>query len=277
MNLVINKSSEKIISAMVKDMPQSALLTGPNGVGLTSISEYIAQLLGVKPVMILPEKDDKVDLDKGVISVDIMRRLYDDTKTIKTEKQVIVIDYAERMTHQAQNAFLKLLEEPGENTYFILLSHSTAKLLPTILSRVETVNIKPVTPAQTHKLLDQLGQDDDKKRSQILFMSDGLPAEVCRLVSDEEYFDKRSANVRDARDLLQGSLYQKLLIAQKYKDDRQQTLQMLTDVINILKKTIKSNPEGSAMAHIDDVLRAYSRIEANGNIRLTLAAMAVSH
>ncbi|MBC7197069.1 MAG: DNA polymerase III subunit [Deferribacterales bacterium] len=46
-----------------------------------------------------------------------------------------LINDAHKMTHQAANAFLKTLEEPPENTIFILITHLPEKLLPTIQSR----------------------------------------------------------------------------------------------------------------------------------------------
>ena len=183
---VINPVSEKTLIAMVKNLPQSLLLTGEPGVGLGVISQYIAELRKVKPSLILPEKDEKIDLDKGIIGVEIMRRLYDETRTKTANDRIIIIDYAQRMTIQAQNAFLKLLEEPGLGVYFILVSHSTSKLLPTILSRTEKLEIRPITTQQSEQFLDSLDVKDKIKRSQLLFMASGLPAELARLNNNEE-------------------------------------------------------------------------------------------
>jgi DNA polymerase III, gamma/tau subunits len=272
---IMNPASDKLLSAVVKHLPQSLLLTGENGVGLGIISRYIAELRKVTPIVILPEFDEKIDIDKGVISVDIMRRLYNETRTKTVGDRIIIIDYAERMTHQAQNAFLKLLEEPGKRIYFILVSHSVSKLLPTILSRTENLDIKLITAEQSEKLLDSLGITDGVKRSQLLFMANGMPAELTRLCNDEAYFDRRSVTVRDARELLRGSLYQKLLIAQHYKDDRASALTLLLDVANILRRSITESPQIDTISRIDTVLDAYQQIEANGNIRLCLARMII--
>ncbi len=272
---IMNPASDKLLSSVVKHLPQSLLLTGENGVGLGTISRYIAELRKVTPIVILPEFDEKIDIDKGVISVDIMRRLYNETRTKTVGDRIIIIDYAERMTHQAQNAFLKLLEEPGKRIYFILVSHSVSKLLPTILSRTENLDIKLITAEQSEKLLDSLGITDGVKRSQLLFMANGMPAELTRLCNDEAYFDRRSVTVRDARELLRGSLYQKLLIAQQYKDDRASALTLLLDVANILRRSITASPQIDTISRIDTVLDAYQQIEANGNIRLCLARMII--
>jgi DNA polymerase-3 subunit delta' len=272
---IINPSSQKILLAMVDKMPQSLLLTGENGVGLSVIGQYIASIRKVAPTIVLPEKDEKIDLEKGVISVDIMRRLYDETRTKKAGERIIIIDYAERMTAQAQNAFLKLLEEPGQGIYFILVSHSITKLLPTILSRTEKLEIRPITAAQSENFLDSLGITDKVKRSQLLFMAAGLPAELSRLADNEEYFNTRSKTVRDARELIRGNQYQKLLIAQNYKDNRESVLTLLLDMANILKRSIVDNPQPETIGRIDAILDAYRQIDANGNIRLCLARMII--
>jgi len=270
---IINQISEKTLLAIAKKMPQSLLLTGEPGVGLSTVSCYLAELRGVKPIIILPEKDDKIDVDKGIISVDIMRRLYDETRTKTAGERIIIIDYAERMTDQAQNAFLKLLEEPGKDVYFILVSHSISKLLPTILSRTEKLEIRPITKLQSEQLLDSFGEIDKTKRSQLLFMAEGLPAELTRLNNDNLYFEKQSIIVKDARQLIQGNLYQKLLIIHNYKDDRTATLTLLLDMANMLKRSIIANPQADAINRIEAILFAYQQIEANGNIRLVLARM----
>ncbi|MEI6228643.1 MAG: AAA family ATPase [Candidatus Saccharibacteria bacterium] len=275
MKPILNLASEKTILATVANMPQSLLITGDSGVGLSTAAKYIAQLLNIKPIVILPEKDEKIDLDRGMITVDIMRRVFDDTRTKNATDRIVIIDYAQRMTTQAQNAFLKLLEEPGQGLHFILVSNTAGKLLPTILSRVKKIELKPITIAQTEQLLDDLGVKDATKRSQLMFMASGLPAELTRLATDSEYFDQRSATVRDARELLQGKLYQKLLIAQKYKDDRGRALKLLLDSTKILQHSITANPQIDTIRHIDIILKTYERIDAGGNIRLCLAAMAI--
>ena len=272
---IINPASEKLFFAVLEKLPQSLLLTGENRIGLTTIARYIANIRKITPMIILPEKKEKIDLEKGVISVDIIRRLYNETKTKSVDERIIIIDYAERMTHTAQNAFLKLLEEPGDNIYFILVSHSISKLLPTITSRTEILEIKPISTSQSNKLLDSLGLKDDTKRIQILYMANGLPAELTHLVTDDEYFEKRSVMMRDARQIIDGNLYQKLLIAHRYKDDRVSALSLLSYSSKILTNSIVSNPQLNTFGYTDKLLKAYQRIEANGNIRLCLARMVI--
>ena len=94
MKPILNMASEKTILATVANMPQSLLITGYSGVGLSTAAKYIAQLLDIKPIVILPEKDEKIDLDRGMITVDIMRRVFDDTRTKNATDRIVIIDYA---------------------------------------------------------------------------------------------------------------------------------------------------------------------------------------
>lgn len=272
---ILHPASDLTLSLMMKSLPQSLLVTGPVGVGLGAIASYIAHEIGDVSFTVLPEKDEKVDIEKGVISIESIRRLYTQTRSVQTGKLVIIIDYAERMGHPAQNAFLKLLEEPGQGIYFILATHTPSKLLSTITSRAQAFEVRPITHKQSEDFLDELGVKTTQKRSQLLFMADGLPAELARLMRDETYFESRAAIVRDARDLLQASTYKKLVIAQSYKDNREDALTLLADASNILRRSISEKPSDALIKQIDGLLYAYKQIQANGNIRLCLARLVV--
>jgi hypothetical protein len=273
-NVYMHPATRTRADNLLKDLPQSLLVSGRPGIGLTGVVEYFATQLKTPLQVILPEKDDKVDIEKGVISVDSVRRLYDMTKTIETDRRIIAIDYAERMGHQAQNAFLKLLEEPGLNTHFILMSHEPSRFLPTILSRVQHIELRPITGEQSDKVLNELGVKDAKKRAQLLFMANGLPAELAKLATDDEYFAARSQIVRDARLFVQGNAYERLKIAQQYKDSRPNALLLINDAMNMLRTGVKEG-KSDLVPVINSLLKTYERIEANGNVRLQLAVAMV--
>jgi len=262
------------IDAALSSFPQSTIISGPVGIGLSGIAQYIADKLHSKLQIVLPEKDEKVDIEKGVISVDSIRRLYETTKTVETGKRIIAIDYTERMGAQAQNAFLKLLEEPGLNTYFILLSHQPDALLPTIQSRTQQYDVQPITNQQSNELLDTLQVTDPTKRSQLLFIAKGLPAQLTKLANDEAAFTARAQIVRDARQFLQGSAYDRLVIAQTYKDSREKALILLEDALKQVESNVVQG-KVELLPAIDLLLSAYERIKANGNVRLQLAAAMV--
>lgn len=67
-------------------------------------------------------------------------------------KKLVVIWQAQLMTPEAQNAFLKTLEEPPGNSLIILLANNKNALLPTIISRCHLINLVP-TPKQKEAVL----------------------------------------------------------------------------------------------------------------------------
>lgn len=74
--------------------------------------------------------------------------------------RMVCICHADLMNPQAQNALLKMLEEPPERTFFILGATHTAPLLPTILSRCRRIDFQALSPLEIKKILcTQYGLD----------------------------------------------------------------------------------------------------------------------
>lgn len=272
MAIIVNKSSQHILNQLVQDWPHALLLSGPEGIGLKTIALEYARQVAETIQVVLPEKNEAVDLEKGTISIELIRRLYSSTRTVEPKGRVVIIDYAERMGLPAQNAFLKLLEEPNETTHFILLSHAPDTLLPTIHSRSQHVALRKVSIDQSESLLDELNVRDITKRTQLLFIANGLPAQLTKLASDETLFEARATIVRDARTYVSGSPYQRLLLAKDYKDRRAEALTLLTDSMEMLKTSLTSRDSPALLRRLNHLETLHQRITEQGNVRLQLSA-----
>jgi len=272
MKPLVNSVSIAALEALFNGKPHAVMLTGKAGIGLLTIAQYYAKQTSAVVFTVLPEKDEKIDVEKGTITVQSIRRLYDTTRTIQPSGRVIIIDYAERMGTPAQNAFLKLLEEPTEGTQFILLSHKPEVLLPTIRSRSQQVEVRPVSLKQSEAFLDELKVKDATKRAQLLFIAAGLPAELTRLVQDDAYFASRAGLVKDAREYVTGSAYAKLLIAKKYKDSRPQALQLLEDAMKQLEQSMAKGGDESNIKVLTRLTVLHKRLSEQGNVRLQLSS-----
>jgi DNA polymerase III gamma/tau subunit len=89
--------------------------------------------------------------------------------------KILVVSLAENMNINAQNAFLKTLEEPFEKTLIFLLTENPARLLPTILSRCQKIYLNPMT---VNELVDKIKQNQkriniltERKQSYMLLLS----------------------------------------------------------------------------------------------------------
>ncbi|MGH7218237.1 MAG: AAA family ATPase [Candidatus Microsaccharimonas sp.] len=272
---VIHPQTQTVLDALFHDAPHSLLLAGKEGVGLATIAYHYANTVGSHVLTVLPEKEGKADLEKGTITIESVRRLYTTVSTVEPRGRVIIIDYAERMAPAAQNAFLKLLEEPTPGTRFILLTHQPELMLPTITSRSQRIDIKPITTDQSLALLDTLKTTDATKRAQLMFIAEGLPAELTRLAQNDEQFTKRAAVVKDARLLVTGTVYDRLLLAKKYKDSRSDAVTLVEDALKQLSLTIAKNGDAGALRTLSRFEVLHKRLSEQGNVRLQLSASAV--
>ena len=267
-SLVLHPTTRLLLNPFRNELPHALLLYGREGVGLFTISNSLG---AGSIVAIVQPKNVKGDIDpSGTISVDTIRQLYEQTRAKRTGRNVVIVDGADRMSHGAQSAFLKLLEEPNAGMSFILTSHQRDKLLPTILSRLQEVRIQQVTAEQTLALITTLGQTDQVKRIQLRYIAEGLPAELYRLIHDDGLFASKAAIVTDARDFLQASDYAKALIVQKYKGDRLKAIQLLDGAIAILRKTLSAKPEARVIHQMQLLLEVKERVQANCNVALQL-------
>ena len=112
--------------------------------------------------------DDKTKKFKTQLTVDVIRKTIPFFGTSRGESgwRVAIVDAADDTNASAANALLKILEEPPINTLFFIISHSPAKVLPTIRSRCQQISVKPlsdehvITVLERFNALDELSTDD---------------------------------------------------------------------------------------------------------------------
>jgi DNA polymerase III subunit delta' len=78
-------------------------------------------------------------------------------KPVAGPRRVIIVEGADRMNPNSQNAFLKMLEEPPASTTIVLLAPSPEALLDTVRSRCREVTFRQPPPAQVAAMLERLG------------------------------------------------------------------------------------------------------------------------
>ncbi|HEU4715964.1 MAG TPA: AAA family ATPase [Candidatus Saccharimonadales bacterium] len=266
--IVVHPATNKLLELLRADLPQSLLLSGQRGVGLYTVAQSVA---GRELAAKLAPQDAKGNPDEnGTISVEMIRRLYEQTRAKQTARQVVIIDDADRMSHGAQSAFLKLLEEPGTHTCFILTSHVPDRLLTTVRSRLQHLHVRPATAEQTDEFITHLGISDTTKRTQLHYLAEGLPAELSRLVTDDETFSQRAAVIGDARTLLQGTPYEKSLVIQKYRSDRSAALRLVDSAIAIVRRTLSTKPQQALVGQLEQLLEIRENIASNYSAALQL-------
>jgi DNA polymerase-3 subunit delta' len=267
-SLTYNPTTKHTLEALRTALPQAVLLTGAPGVGLCATAKDLAwrDLAGL---IQSTDKDGNPDLSaRGVIRIAQIRDLQQFTRGKSRSARVIIIDDADRMNRQAQNAFLKLLEEPPEHTHFILTSHHPDLLLPTILSRVQRIHVRPISEIASKKLLSTKGISDIRVQQQMLFLAKGRPAELSRLADDPTYFSRQSTMITDARTLLSGTALDKIAIIARIASDRPQALTLIAAALEIVRFSMRNQPSRELLDTSKHLVDLYDAVQANANIRL---------
>jgi DNA polymerase-3 subunit delta' len=92
---------------------------------------------------------------RRVLRVEQMRQIESEAnfRPLEGKARVFIIDEAEKLNDASANALLKVLEEPPSTSHLILITSRPAMLLPTILSRCQTIRFSPLTPAEIESYL----------------------------------------------------------------------------------------------------------------------------
>ncbi len=109
-----------------------------------------------------------VDLEEGSknISIDAVRRIQESValKPFEGRTKVYVILEAERLSEAAANSLLKTLEEPPPSVVMVLTTLDATALLPTVVSRCQEVELRPVAAPTIEALLEQRGVDPERAK-----------------------------------------------------------------------------------------------------------------
>ncbi|MDP7151591.1 MAG: DNA polymerase III subunit delta' [Paracoccaceae bacterium] len=127
--------------------------------------------------------DEKTRRLRSVITVDEVRKLksFFSLSAAEGGRRVVIVDAADEMNVSAANALLKLLEEPPEKSFLILISHQPSRLLPTIRSRCRELRLSLLSEDDLLSALKQAGLDDIPQS--LVALSGGSVGEALRLAN----------------------------------------------------------------------------------------------
>jgi DNA polymerase III gamma/tau subunit len=132
--------------------PHTFLFHGPTGCGKTTLARIIATKLECKGT-------DLIEVDSGQFrGIDTVRDIRSNSQYYPMEgtARVWILDEVHKMTNDAQNALLKILEDTPTHTYFVLCTTDPQKLLPTIRGRCSEFQVQPLPDTQMERLLKKI-------------------------------------------------------------------------------------------------------------------------
>lgn len=233
----------------------------------------------------------------GTISVDDIRAQVNNDVEIKpysSPYKIYIINEAEKMTPQAQNAILKTLEEPPEYVVILLLTTNVNALLPTILSRCVLLNMKPVADEQVRKFLMEQEKVPDYKADVCVAFARGNIGKAKLLASSEDFENVKAEALSLLRYIQDMELHEIVAAIKKIGDYKLEVSDYLdiiaiwyrdvllfkatSDVNHLIFKEEISNirkvAQRSSYEGIEEVIEALEkakrRLDANVNFELTM-------
>ncbi len=184
MKICGNKSSLERIKILVDSTSshQIIAISGPSNIGKSiSISEVVNDSF---------EESDRIIIGS---SIDDARdaALFLSVKPAFCKHRIIVVDNVESMSEPAQDAYLKLCEEPPLNTYIWFITSDIDLMLPALHSRIqETIKWLPLNFEEMREFLDSV--DDDIDLTARDFCS-GRPGIYLAIANNTEFYELRDA------------------------------------------------------------------------------------
>jgi hypothetical protein len=289
--LLLHSNTKRQLEAFYKHPANALLITGQIGSGKMMIAKHLsAWLLGIDVSKLQNHAEfhliSKLP-DKNEISIDSIRRLI--TKmtlrvpsghdSLAPINRVALIEDAGDMSQEAQNAMLKLLEEPPAATLLILTADAADDLLPTVVSRTQTINIIAPNLEQSRAYFkDNFGPEAIDSAYKL---SQGSPGLLSALLAERAEHPLK-IGVEQAKQFLKQTTYQRLIELQAISKDRAQFvvfLDALARVLSVLHaESIHKNQAKNAARILGArkvVERALAQSTTNANQRLSYLALAL--
>jgi hypothetical protein len=288
-NLLLHKTTKGQLAAFVRQPGNSLLITGPASSGKKAVAKQLsavllrtgAEKISNHPYFALIEKP----ADKSEISIDAVRRLI---KSVELKapaaggnqlNRVALLQDAQFLSAEAQNALLKLLEEPPAGTLLILTAVSEEDLLPTVASR--TQKIKVINPGLPESL-NFFDKHKPPKVQAAWWLSQGGAGLLTALLLEDNNHPLKLA-VDQAKQFLSQSPYKRLIFLQAMAKDKASFnlfLDALSRVLGALHAdNLKKNNQPLATKILRSrqaVEQAIKQSESNANTRLMSLALGLN-
>ncbi len=244
MDLIAHPATEKNIKAFIARPSHGLLLVGTKGSGKGYVAKYIvSEILGKAQGDIAKHPYFKI-LDSSAESpagIDDIRELKSflglRTTGRSPLRRFVIIKNAEYLGHEAQNAMLKLLEEPPEDTCIILTSSEPTKIKRTIRSRLQTIRIRHLSKSQISELTN-----DPADIERLYAISEGAVALLVTLTDKTKEPDNRYLD--DAKDIISSGRLERLAKVDALSKDKEYSVsELLSALYKIMNIKFKSAAE----------------------------------
>lgn len=203
--------------------PHAFLFVGPSGIGKFETAIIFAEFLmdskinNHPDVYIVKKEDDKKEIvDAQIIDKNKKEGLIYkiNNSPISGKYNIVIIKDADLMNKTVSNTILKSLEEPRDNTFFILTTSNKKNILETIISRCLVLDFSLINKEEAFNIIG-----NNSKRELIYDFSSGKYNKILELM-DSDLLDKYISDIKDFANILKSKDFEKILYINKIFDEK---------------------------------------------------------
>jgi DNA polymerase-3 subunit delta' len=147
--------------------------------------------------------------------------------------KVFIIDDAEYLSTEAANSLLKILEEPPQSVVWLLLVAEEEHLLPTVISRCQRLELKPVPSEHVREALVNSYNVEDNRAKLLAQLCRGRFGWALSALANDDILEQRSQRIDSLVSLLTASLDQRFTYAQELTGQFSQNRRAGAEIIEI--------------------------------------------
>ncbi len=167
-------------------------------------------------------KDSGEAKSRVEISIDDIRGLQHNANLPPFEGKckVFIIDGAEYLSSEAANCLLKTIEEPPPQVMILLLTAEELRLLPTVVSRCQRIELKPMVNNEIEKILIESHGVDGNRAKLLTRLSQGCLGWALRISVDDSYLAQRNQKLTETFSLLAAGWEERFSYTAKLGNER---------------------------------------------------------
>jgi len=276
MELLLETRTKKTLERLAKTPHGTFIVWGPEASGkFASISKLAEELAGSGNSLVVKPEGKSI----GIGQLQELQRQLQLKLARAKERRMVIIDNAHTMTHEAQNAALKLLEEPPLDTLVVLITHQPQQLLPTVRSRAHSLQFIQPTAEAAAAYLAKAYNLNITQATTVFKLADSSIGHAIALARDKARLAAVKELYKISTQFTSRDFYEQLINNPNLAENAAASLEMLLSLLRLQFRQAVAAKQQQAAYRLNHAIKTcldqIEYLKANGNAKIAIDIMAL--